>query len=318
MEMMLGAVFLLYLATWYNGRATNLRLAQQWLFAHREYLEEQFALVGDRVGNEHTLLKRDGPADFLLYTSGRRNVQFAHWWIKLKSRNDVINYFVEELLAFFGAVQKPVDKVSVTLRLDGGTEKFVFAILDKSIVKETREQRYDLKSVTKISDASGLPSNLVVYSESQKLTDTILKSPIGQLLKKSKGLESLIISSLPTFAPQKFEGDKDLVATLTFSLKAEQDPLVELSCELPDMLQDLRFGVEIKNKLRKNREEIEKEYSKILAEERAEELARKKAEAKRAEEERIRKLPAAEQRKWEEKQNAKEMRKQQKKRTKRA
>lgn len=73
---------------------------------------------------------------------------------------------------------------------------------------------------------------------------------------------------------------------------------------------------QIKNKLRKNREDVQKEYAKIQAEERAEELAKKKTDAKKAEEERIRKMSPAEQRKWEEKERAKELKKSQKKRSK--
>lgn len=51
--------------------------------AHVEYLEQQFALVGDKVDNQRSILMKDGPADYLLYTTGRRNVQFGHWWIKV-------------------------------------------------------------------------------------------------------------------------------------------------------------------------------------------------------------------------------------------
>lgn len=57
-----------------------------------------------------------------------------------------------------------------------------------------------------------------------------------------------------------------------------------------------------------------KEFSKRAAADRAEELAKKKADAKRAEEERVKKLSPAEQRKWEEKERARNMKKQQKKR----
>lgn len=48
---------------------------------HLEYLQSQFALVGDKA--DKTVLVKDGPSDFLLYVSGRRNVQYGHWWIKV-------------------------------------------------------------------------------------------------------------------------------------------------------------------------------------------------------------------------------------------
>lgn len=91
------------------------------------------------------------------------------------------------------------------------------------------------------------------------------------------------------------------------------DPLVELACELPDVIGSLRLTGDVKSKINKNRDELVKEFSKKAAADRAEELQKKKAEAKRAEEERVKKMTPAEQRKWEEKERARNMKKQQKK-----
>jgi hypothetical protein len=66
---------LLLLLTTHNG---NNRLEGQ-----IDHLQSQFALVGDKTTNEKSVLMMDGPADYLLYTSGRRNVQFGHWWFKV-------------------------------------------------------------------------------------------------------------------------------------------------------------------------------------------------------------------------------------------
>lgn len=66
--------------------------------------------------------------------------------------------------------------------------------------------------------------------------------------------------------------------------------------------------------MNKNREELLKEFSKKAAANRAEELAKKKADAKRAEEERIKKMSPAEQRKYDEKERQRSLKKQQKKR----
>lgn len=53
----------------------------------------------------------DGPADYLLYTSGRRNVQFGHWWLKMKPRNDVLTYFSTYVLSLFGYAKPTNDRV---------------------------------------------------------------------------------------------------------------------------------------------------------------------------------------------------------------
>ncbi|KAF7729323.1 hypothetical protein EC973_004579 [Apophysomyces ossiformis] len=319
MEMVLGTLLILYVLSWYRGKQANLAIAKRWMNTHVEFLEQQFALVGDKVDNRRSILMKDGPADYLLYTTGRRNVQFGHWWIKLKPRNDILIYFLSQLLSYVGYAKRPADRVTVDLTLSKEVaQKFVFAVLPASNAKDLRENRFDLKSLTRISQHPELPSNLAVYCESQKLTDAILATKIGQVVRNPK-FESLIISSIPKSEPNKYEGDGDMVASLVFGLSADSqpDPLVEFTCELPDIVKSLYITPEIQNKLRKNREEIEKQFAKRAAEERAEELARKKADAKKAEEERIKKLSPSEQRKWEEKERAREAKKAQKKRTKR-
>lgn len=76
-----------------------------------EFLESQFALVGDKLSNEKSVLMVDGPADFLLYTSGRRNVQFGHWWLKMKPRNDILTFFTTQVLALVGYAKPSTDRV---------------------------------------------------------------------------------------------------------------------------------------------------------------------------------------------------------------
>lgn len=71
-------------------------------------------------------------------------------------------------------------------------------------------------------------------------------------------------------------------------------------------------------KLNKNKAELQKIFAKREAEDRAEEIAKKKLEAKRAQEDRIKNLSPSEQRKFDEKERIREKKKEQKKRTKRA
>lgn len=139
---------------------------------------------------------------------------------------------------------------------------------------------------------------------------------IGEIIAQSSDrLESLIISSLPSEEPDMFETDGALTVSLNFLMNDNSfDPLVELACELPDYISQYRFTGDIKSKINKNREELVKEFSKKVAADRAEELQKKKAEAKRAEEEKVKQMSPAEQRKWEEKERQRNMKKQQKKR----
>ncbi|KAG2229581.1 hypothetical protein BDF21DRAFT_419852 [Thamnidium elegans] len=317
MEIVLSITFLALAFVWFQGKTTNLKKAKIWVNDQIEFLESQFALVGDKLSNEKSVLMVDGPADFLLYTSGRRNVQFGHWWLKMKPRNDILTFFTTQVLALVGYAKPATDRVNLTMALDKAIpEKFVFAVIKKDLANELHQKRFDLKRVGKVASSKVLPANLTIYAETQKLADTILAGKVGEILAQtSDRLESLIISSLPEEEPEMFEADNFLTVSLNFLMSSAPgfDSLVELACELPDVIGQLRLTGDIKSKINKNRDELVKEFSKKAAADRAEELQKKKAEAKRAEEERVKKMSPAEQRKWEEKERARNMKKQQKK-----
>lgn len=63
-----------------------------------DYLQSQFALVGDKKSNDQSILMMDGPADYLLYTTGRRNVQFGHWWLKVDCKSKDYRIDIHHLL----------------------------------------------------------------------------------------------------------------------------------------------------------------------------------------------------------------------------
>ncbi|KAI8883686.1 DUF1682-domain-containing protein [Backusella circina FSU 941] len=319
MEIVLLTGFLVYTLVWYQGKRNNLSKAKNWLEGQIDYINSQFALVGDKTTNEKSVLMMDGPSDYLLYTSGRRNVQFGHWWFKLKPRNDVLTLFTTKILSTFTSTTPPAaDRVVLTLTLDKEiNEQFVFGVVKKELADDLYKKRFDLKNTGKIASSKVIPENFTIYAEAQKLADAILTTKVGEIISQNADrLESLVISSLPAVEPEMFESDGAITISLSFLLPNDNqsDRFVELACELPDIVAQLRLAADVKSKVRKNREELTKEFSKKVAAERAEELQKKKADAKRAEEERVKKLSPAEQRKYEEKERVRQMKKQQKKR----
>ncbi|KAI9478063.1 MAG: hypothetical protein EXX96DRAFT_595564 [Benjaminiella poitrasii] len=320
MEIILVSVFIGYLFVWYQGKNSNMSKAKNWLNGQIEFLESQFALVGDKKTGDKSVLMKDGPADYLLYTSGRRHVQFGHWWLKLKPRNDLLTFFTTTVLSMTGYAKPATDRVNLKLHLDKALpEKFVFAVVKKELSDDLFKNRFDLKRVAKLASSKVIPENqFIIYSETQKLSDLILNSKVGEIISQNLDrLQSVIISSLPAEEPERFESDNYLTLYLDFLMPNAAnglDPYVELACYVPDFISQLRLTSDIKSKVNKNREELVREFSKKAAADRAEELAKKKAEAKRAEEERIKKLSPAEQRKWEEKERLRNLKKQQKKR----
>ncbi|KAI9263331.1 hypothetical protein BDA99DRAFT_509970 [Phascolomyces articulosus] len=315
-EAILVSFFFLFIVLWYSGSSANASKAKKWLDSQIEYLNQQFAMIGNKA--DKTVLFKDGPNDYQLYVTGRRNVQFGHWWINLKPRSDILGWVVSLVASLVGYGETPADQLTIDMTLDKDLNKaFVFAILPKDKAQSIRDNRYDLKQFTRLADSPQLPSNLTVYTEVQKLADQILSSKVSELISQSPDFKSLIITSQTDYEPEKYKGDQELTFHLTANLSDRRE-MVELACLLPDIINDLHLTTDIKNKLKKNREELEKKAAKALAEERAEELARKKAEAKKAEADKVKSMTPAEQRKWEEKERIRELKKSQKKRTKRA
>lgn len=99
--------------------------------------------------------------------------------------------------------------------------------------------------MTKVASVN-VPSNLMIYAESQKLAELLLQGKTGNILRQSSGLESLIVTYLPEFEPERLNDDKDLRLTLVYDVNdAKSSPLVELPCALADTLANLNLPADV-------------------------------------------------------------------------
>lgn len=99
--------------------------------------------------------------------------------------------------------------------------------------------------MTKIATVN-VPSNLTVYAESQKLAELLLNGKTGDILRQSSGLESLIITYLPDYEPERLNADKDLKLTMVYDINnAQSSPLIGLPCALADTLGNLRLPADV-------------------------------------------------------------------------
>ncbi|CAO3611959.1 unnamed protein product [Cunninghamella blakesleeana] len=320
LEIGLFSLMALYVGIWWVASGTNQKIATQWANDNHNYFEQQFAMIGNKISNEKIALIKDGPADYLLYTTGRRNVQFGHWWIKLKPRSDIFSFIISTIFALIGWGKPLKDRVNASITLDKEIpQRFVFAIVRKDLAKDTHSKRFDLLKMTKIASVN-ISSNYVIYAESQKLAELLISGKVKDILsQESNGLESLIITYLPDYEPERLDLEKDVKINIIYDIHdANAKEFAALPLELADTIGQLRLTGDVTTKLRKNLDELKKSYAKREAEDRAEEIAKKKAEKKRAEDERVMKLSASEQRKHEEKERNREKKRELKKKTKRA
>jgi hypothetical protein len=80
------------------------------------------------------------------------------------------------------------------------------------------------------------------------LADAILTTKVGEIISQNADrLESLVISSLPAVEPEMFESDGAITISLTFLLPNNNqfDRFVELACELPDIIAQLKLNADV-------------------------------------------------------------------------
>ncbi|KAK7049520.1 hypothetical protein VNI00_005551 [Paramarasmius palmivorus] len=316
--LLLGAL-LFYVGFWFIGKGLNSKKAQRWLDAHLPILEKQFSRPNARG------LLRDGYSDYFSFSTGRRNIASLHVTFSLRPFHDFLQVVYNIAWTFVDLESKFRDELELDFKLfpDALSHDFVWAVVAKSELRSVKNDRWDL-SFTRTSENPSLPPQFSVMSEFADVTDNILRNPaLANLLKDPKiqpHFRSLSVTDQPRerplapISPEKRE--KHVILTLSIpSSSVDTVPIVEAMFPFIDSLSKLNIRPETKTKLRKTREELDKELkldSEAKArEEREQAKEDQKAAKRKAEEERIAKLPAAEQQKILEREKKRSIRKSQ-------
>lgn len=93
LEILMCLGIVVYFINFITGRSKNQHLADAWLAANRELLEEQFALVGDdgKKDIENYGLIKDSENVFVLWCSGRQSVEGMLVELRLLKRHDLVS-----------------------------------------------------------------------------------------------------------------------------------------------------------------------------------------------------------------------------------
>ncbi|KAJ7638833.1 hypothetical protein FB45DRAFT_903981 [Roridomyces roridus] len=320
-EAALLAVVLFYAAFFFYGSWRNTRKAKSWLGAHLPILNEQFSKPKFWI--------QDGYSDFVNFSTGRRNIASLHTIFAMKPRHDLLQYCFQLGRTFIDLHYRPQDDLQLDFKLspDALAHDFVWAVVSKDELRWVKDNRWDL-TFTKTSEHSGVASKFSVMSEFADVTDGVLKAyPLAKLLENPKiapYFRSLSITDQPRERPAKpllpKEREKHVILSLSVPSPSDASVTAEIvaACfPFIDSLSKIALRPETKAKLKKMRDETEKdlkkEAEKEKREEEAEALEAKKALKRKTEEERIAKLSAAEQKKALERERKRSMRKQQSK-----
>ncbi|KAI0068852.1 DUF1682-domain-containing protein [Artomyces pyxidatus] len=299
---LLGGV-LFYLAFFWLGSQSNASKANSWFKAHLPLYEKQF--TSPTQGE----LTKDGYTDFFNFSTGRRLVASLHTIFTLRPRHDLLQYIYQVGWTLIDLNYAPKDEILLDFTLHSSTAipDFVWALVVKGELLSIKKDRWDL-TFTRTNELPALPSYVMVMSEYADVTDGILKiaGPLIEALKDPKVqpyFRSLSITDQPRTRPDYLPvpREKHVLLSLAALPPAHADitvPLVTAVFSLIDALEKVNFRPETKTKLKRVREDFLKNLKDEAEKEKREELADARAAAKKkAEDERIAGLSAAEQQK---------------------
>ncbi|EGO27566.1 hypothetical protein SERLADRAFT_461258 [Serpula lacrymans var. lacrymans S7.9] len=297
----------LYVLLAFYGKRLNAQIANKWFAAHLGLLEQQFSKAS-KGG-----LISDGYTDFFNFSTGRRTVASLHTVFTLRPRHDLLQMIYQFGWTLYDLRYQPQDDLVLDFKLapDAAVPDFVWAVVAKDELVYIKENRWDL-TFTKTTENSALPSSLSVMTEFADVTDNLFKPSdklsLVNLLNDPivlKYFRSLSVTDQPRDRPivplTSSEREKHVILSLRpppASRVWETIPLINATFAFVDSLTKMNLRPETRNKLKKTREEVDKELVKEAQKEKKEEAAEDKKAAKRkAEEDRLSRLSAAEQKK---------------------
>jgi len=295
-----------YFINYAMGKSKNIKIANSWLSAHRQLLEENFALVGDDSKKDADLsqpvglMMKESDSVFTLWCSGRVCCEGMLIELKLIKRQDLL------ALAMGLLNSKTQDQVVVKAEISKDSmDSFVFAVCNKRSATKMHKEMTDLKqfcvSVAKADEKYGIPTGFHVLSELAEASAAVLDARVVTMLQKysdvieyihiSDQYSGNVVPAEQTEASMKPPETKKMV-TVSFFI-SEKTPMedycvcLQLVLYLVDKLKRFKLSREGKNKTDKNRLRIEEEFLKSLHSQRQELAAQKVAEKNRQQKDRL-------------------------------
>ncbi|GHJ86887.1 hypothetical protein NliqN6_3289 [Naganishia liquefaciens] len=336
--MVLGLVALLLLA-YYLGKSMNERRAKSWWKVFHDLYSPQFKAMSPLPSQA---LISNGPAQFLHYLTGRRNLLSLHMVLNLVPRHNFIQLVQDLVMGLVDPVSQAIeDEVVLDFTLgEGGKGQTgegpgVWAVVDKSgVLAGIRKKRWDV-GFTKTFESPVVPNTHMVLAETLDSLEYFINANNTGLIEAlknpqtAKWFKSLVITDQPARRPAKgplAEAVKSRHLVLTLRLPTERQmqeatPWIQVALNLIDLMGKVPVKPETTRKLRKIRADVDaeltKEYQREVAEETGETEEEKRLAKRRAEEKRRALLSPEEQKRLEEKDRKKALKKTQARTTRR-
>ncbi|WRT67341.1 uncharacterized protein IL334_004311 [Kwoniella shivajii] len=319
----------IYLLTYFMGKYINNGRAKSLIAPYQSFLSNQFTTIRPLLSSS--------PSLHLLYATGRRNLLSLHTTLSLLPIHDVAGLAIH----FVKSIIEPTYNGGENLIFDytlgrgelglQGEGLGVWAVVDKSALRETREKRWDL-TFPRLTDSSSLPITHALFTEHVEITDLLLKTPnigISEVINDQEAaslLKYLLISDVTDVRPSKgpmspkYKSRHVILSLYKPSTPSQVEAVkawVQVSLNIVDLLSKQNLlKPEISRKLIKTRSTVDEELSKDFKKEQDEDkepeetAEEKRAARKKAERE---KMSEKERKKLEDLDKKREMRKLQKK-----
>lgn len=185
LELLMIAGLLVYFINYIAGRSKNNRIAESWLFDHRQMLIDNFTLVGDTGKSiddaTDTGLVKESESQYSIYCSGRVGCDSMLVELKLIKRQD--------LVAIIGQLLRPQnDQAHLRFEMSkDDSDSFVLAVATKKTALHFTRDIADISIYCpekRPGDKFGLPAGYFVMSEIAEATSAIIDSRVLQAFTK--------------------------------------------------------------------------------------------------------------------------------------
>lgn len=303
MEMLMLGGLGAYLLNFLAGKAKNNKLAQAWLTAHRQILEENFSVIGDdgtTTDVQSGILMKEAENIYSLWCSGRTCCEGMLVTLKLLKRQDLVS----SIARFFRPV---TDQIIIKVMMDDADmDSFVFCLATKRASGRLLKDHADLSNYCpdkKSAEKYELPSSFQVMSECPEAVSYILDSKVATVINKYDTMVEYLHFSDQYAGPRQPEDaqtkandtKKVLIFCFNVSEKGQSSPrdmeqmkpLLQMVFHCIDKMKRFKLTKEAKVKAERSRQKVLESAQKAAHTQRTEAAQARREEKRRVEKEKI-------------------------------
>ncbi|KAF2071787.1 hypothetical protein CYY_006894 [Polysphondylium violaceum] len=303
MEITFIVIIIFYVINYFIGEKTNRDLVKLWGRKFQPIFEQNFAKVGNR--DVFTIIKINA-STFTFICTGRENCNGAQVTLDLKKRHDLFSVLLD---AFgFGSPDKVTIEVALTKDV---MDPLIFAVVKQKALAKFKSDHEDVNLFcSKYNQATGLSSSFGVLCDTDCLPSLFLKNEVVSTLNANENLFESMYFTDHSLINTKYQ--KALQFIFKFPKVSDIDKLVlltKMAVHFIDIVAKVELPKAHKQKAEKLREKAKESVVKQAHQDRQEELQKKKFEKMQKEKEMVAKMTPEQQRKYDEKEYKKQLKK---------